>query len=1491
MRFWYGREISRSRIELYDAHGRIVHESAPWTVDSPGPALAELWPLTAGHYRLRVVEPPVNQNRFQILKLSDLRELPQSKELLDQVGLNLYKLQLQRGDRFFVQSHTAGAPALGYYIDPAGQRHDLPLSSSDQQTFQAETSGIYLFSMNLTGFQFWKAIEEFRVPTADPLIEGSLAGQGDRLVASYVTIPGLYYVLDVETLDRGLNFDAAITLSPFSWKTDSQQWLFRANQTETTIGIERVLASGGSLAYRVRLTPLSNIQPLPLNTTIDAPALGQADYYYLDSAPPYGTLMIEGAHMFLVVPNGSESSAISKEGSFTFTDLQSGVLLRVLARHDTTSWQVRTATTIRQPLLVGAPISLPFTSGLERYELNTSSLAGQFYQLALLNGNLDKTTVEFLNEDGATVSKSIDPQMNLWQASRTMGYRLVISGRGEVSIGSLTIQVSTQTQWPELTASVIQTVAAGQTAIYRMPRGQSRFYLDALTASPFARWSIFDQNGVVFTSQSLDTFTGNRLQDFDLQLPSENDYYLLADAVGSVPLTDLTFRWNATHDETRAIALNTIAAGELATAGDIVRLHWNLQRGDRVTFSQLDFDVAELMTQWHLLGYEPQLSLGQDFLVPVDGIYELVLMNKSPMAQRYSVTLRSADSAAAGRATAGFGLVRDGTVDGHSEKLIANIQVTAQVFALFDWQESAGTADVRLIIRKLTGETILDAFAFDRVFRLIEAGVYQVFLTSANQQTQNYRFVLRDLASAPTASIGQPFIETLGAYEAHLLRAVNASENELVLSREPSNTTAAMMSALPGGQTGALYAAGELAILLGNETAQSQDVVTNIVPLGDRPLLELNRITSVQLNSGENSFRFQASGEMLLEVRATGIGIAITDALGLEVQRNDRFFFIPAGGSYHLKLFNPSAGLQTSVELKEIVPKQRSLDLGTNVQDSIEPFDEHRYTFTVNRRSLLLFNIGFLERENVHLTDQAGREIRFYGEWLSSFLPTASIQELADGSYTLSITGARSQTYSLTISDLSNAEEISPGHLTYQLGPTESVKLYKLTLPAGQSMTLDPGFATTAQFEILLPTDLHIPAFRTFVPASNDGKPQEFYLFAYGAGSTIDMDLEATAQLQFNVAAGQTHAGILPGVQTRHLIHFTIDSPAVNFEFRTSSAQAWLLTPFGTRIPLPSTPLTNFPIGNYTLEVTSESLSSYEFKYQLIGNVPLITTNGSYVTSGDFYRLDLTETFRGEWLLLDTHGQPLSLNKLQIWNRSNSIPVGSDTKSLPAGLYWIRAVADQGLTETYQVRTQPVAFSFSDAVVGQLIGFDTGDQYTFARVRIPVPAANPLMVTQLQVPVGAAVRYRFVSVLQSEDDTPFAALTTDSILEWPLDGKLELAIEGAGAFKVKLINLVDAPHLIPGQAIQAQLSALDNRIAWSLPVDTNLSLVVQSLNPSNNNLIWRLYDSQGQFVTTWTPSTVWSIVSTMPLTLVATRATPATQSSQAIDIGLRVNVL
>lgn len=1491
---WGGNQSiqSRSRIELYDTHGQMVYASQPWTTGAPIVSQPAMWPVTAGQYRLRVVEPPVNMNEFQVSRLSSLPELPAEQEVQAKpFQYKVYQVGLQRGERLTMQSLTATMPPMAAAIGPLGQSLQLSTASGDTHSFEADMSGTFVVAVYGTGFRRWIAVNELRLPTSEPIIEGSLKNVGDSVFASFVTTPGLRYLFDALTLDPDLRLDGVSPAIALTGQ-DQHQTLFEARDTITSITVTRARAGASLANFKVRLAPLLDVSPLPLNTPIASPAVGQSAFYLLDSPPEYGRLMIEGTHRFLIVPNPVNGTALRSEGPVALSALnEGGILVRVQALADANPWFVRSVQTIRQSLTTAVPLPLTFTHGLERYELEFPSQAGQFYELELLNGQRDKYDILMLDRSGREIRSYDGPLANLWQASMSVPHRLVVAGRGSNSIGQLTLQVNTESDWPNLAEGKINAVAYGQRAFYRLPHGESPFYLNAFSAPSNSMWSVFDHNSRMLVTQPLYRAGHSQLQDLDLTLPTTGDHYLVVESLGGVPGTDLTFRWNATNRETRAVAINSTTAGTLASAGDSVTLRWNLQRGQFVEFSDLGIDRAVVSATWRSVDSPQLFNTDEPLLVPADGEFELQLVNLSSAPQNYAVTMRdSTANSTLGRGTAGFGTVREGTVEGFEELLVVNIQAEANTFAVLDWLGSEGNADLKVIVRKLTGEVIFEELAGDRVLKIKEAGAYEVLIGNQRFTPNAYRFVLRDLAAAPAVAIGQSITATIAPFEFYLARAVNTAVSDLVIVNNHPGLTPVMISTRASGQTGSVYAPGTLAVFLSNNTAASYAIDYSIDPIATRPLLELNQVSDVVLRGASTSYRFVASTPLTLEVKAIGLGAEFTDLFGYTVPRDERFFFIPAAGEYRLQLFSPTPDveLETTVELKAYLPEVSALALGTTVRRSIGLLDVHRYTFRIDTRSRVLLNLSFFERENVELLDDTGRQVNIYGENPTTTLPTISVQELAAGNYTLRIVGARPTDYSLTINLLSSATALEPGHLFAELGASESVRLYHVALQPGQALTLQSSFRNTAQFVTYLASDGHEPKYREFVPASADGVGQSFYLLVLGAGTTIELNMAVVEQFEFDLAADTLLAGTLPGPQTKRLVHVTFDSPDVFIDFNSSSASAWLLTPYGSRIPMFGRPLSGFPSGNYTLEIFTESQpASYRLSYQLIQNGPALSIGDATLVSGKFYRLELADDFRGRLLLQDEQGRPVASHHLEIWRKGMNNAEGTDTKFLAAGTYWVRALADPGTSVTYRLSMLPLVQSSSVAKLGDLVDLDLGAAYTFHRVKMAIPAGHLLMFSKLNLPDGLVARYRFLSPLIEEtENNPLAFVRWNQILTWPIDGTLELEFEGTGALEFELMDLASAAAVSFGQTMNSTMSPTLNHVAWRLPVDTSVSFVIEHLTPRNTSIQWQLLDSRGNQVATPLPGTVWSIVNSTPLYLVASRSTDI--SREPIELSMQL---
>ncbi len=668
--------------------------------------------------------------------------------------------------------------------------------------------------------------------------------------------------------------------------------------------------------------------------------------------------------------------------------------------------------------------------------------------MTVLNGQSANTSIRLLDESGREIQPINYQFPYAWAADMSGRYRLVIAGVGPASIGQLTFQVTTETEWPAIVDGSVQTVPSGQRAIFRLPANLSRYYFDAISANSTAVWNIFNQTGINLRAQLLNNL-GQLPADWEAEVPANQINYLMADATQSPTATALSFRLNTSSPEIRTVAVGAAASGNLALAGDTVRLQWNLQRGQRVQFSALAYSTQFVKAQWRPPGSQPSSPTDQVFLVPADGVYELSLMNTGATAQTYSVTLQNAPNLTLGKATAGFDAVREGSLTSFQQWLVTTVQVEANTLALFDWQSSVSNSNLRLSVRKMTGEEYYGGLAMDQFVRFDQAGAYQVYIVNQYLSQQSYRFVLRDVFTAPTVTIGQTYTDTLAAFERKLVRAANATATELIVTTGAEGMTSPTSTVI-GGQVGSLYAAGDVVALLDNTTANSQSTSVTIRQLSSQTVLQTDKVENVVLKPGWNHFLYEPTAAVTFEIKSSLAGGIVNDAYGQEVPRNERFITIPVAGKYIVSMFNSgTADLPTTIELKTYVPSQSVFTLGTTVSRSFAANEEHRYTFSLANRSQLLFGFnGFFEREYIELKDAQGRLVYFYDNFGSNFLNN-TIQELAAGDYTLRITGKRDQDYSLAIHDLASAAVIAPGQLTSQLAAGEAVRLYRVHLQPG----------------------------------------------------------------------------------------------------------------------------------------------------------------------------------------------------------------------------------------------------------------------------------------------------------------------------------------------------------------------------------------------------------------------------------------------------------
>ena len=146
---WSGdRSIGNiSRYELYDGHGTLLHVLSPTTSRGPGTAaLQAYWPVVAGEYRLRKIDPPLASGMFRIYRASELPELPASRIVTesDNWPLDFYKANLTAGDRVYLESLSV-VRTMPVVFNPLGERITLSAVQSTDQILDVGLSGDYIF--------------------------------------------------------------------------------------------------------------------------------------------------------------------------------------------------------------------------------------------------------------------------------------------------------------------------------------------------------------------------------------------------------------------------------------------------------------------------------------------------------------------------------------------------------------------------------------------------------------------------------------------------------------------------------------------------------------------------------------------------------------------------------------------------------------------------------------------------------------------------------------------------------------------------------------------------------------------------------------------------------------------------------------------------------------------------------------------------------------------------------------------------------------------------------------------------------------------------------------------------------------------------------------------------------------------------------------------------------------------------------------------------
>ncbi len=384
------------------------------------------------------------------------------------------------------------------------------------------------------------------------------------------------------------------------------------------------------------------------------------------------------------------------------------------------------------------------------------------------------------------------------------------------------------------------------------------------------------------------------------------------------------------------------------------------------------------------------------------------------------------------------------------------------------------------------------------------------------------------------------------------------------------------------------------------------------------------------------------------------------------------------------------------------------------------------------------------------------------------------------------------------------------------------------------------------------------------------------------------MKLELAEVVQMNAAVGTQVAATISGVQTKHVIRFSIASPDVAFSFIASEASARLVTPLGNRVPISDRPFSGLVSGDYMLEVFPNSSSAnYRFAYYYLQNSPTVSLAGSSMNSSSWYRLDLTNDFQGRMILQDSTGQILNEAALEVYRQGASSREGTGNVSLKAGTYWLRVAGSTIASLTYQFRGLPVLGSFTTAAVGETVSLNAGDSYAIHRIEIPLAPGTPLLLGKFNGPASMSARYRIFSPLVDVLETAtFLQLRPDTVFYSEMASKLQIEFEGVGAVDLQLLDLAAAPLLNFDQLSTRTFDATTQRLAWKLPVSTNASFSVEQLQAASAGVQWKLVDALGNTVTSLATGKVWSIVNTSPLYIVASKT-----SAQSIDVTIKLQLL
>ncbi len=541
---WPGDQVigPLSRFQLFDDFGNLLHELRPNLAGGPGTAQQPVRiPLPPGGYRLRAIDAPAAYGIFRLYRESGLSPLPVDRSLgnSDIWPLDTYEVSMVAGTRqYFVSLEST--EVVRAVFDPLGRQVSINQSDNHDQYFDAPLSGHYIVLVNRVGYQsFATTAQNETVTDINAPIAGRLDKPGQIKNLQLAATSGEIYLFDMQDVGGGITTTLVGVHQSAKQLTD-RQWLVRPESDRIDLRLERLTGDPSQVDYIIRYSKVSATDPLPVDTSIPGPAVGQFDAYQIpdELAEP---LLLEGDVVFYVVELKVNGLNVRPHfGSVLLSPLSPASFVPRLVLIGSTAssqpWRAIAPERISRELDFDAPNLMSFEHGLEQFEFAFEAQPGEFVTSLRVdagNGRMSNlfstnfSLLDPLNRIVPTVNSG--PRELLWQIGIPGDHRLVVRGDGISTRGQAAIATSISRNWAELSVGNVESIDPQSIKFYSIPIGTTSLVLSTDQSSRVITWRVFDQNGSTIISASTRDRVTRLPKDLHVELLATELYFLKVD--------------------------------------------------------------------------------------------------------------------------------------------------------------------------------------------------------------------------------------------------------------------------------------------------------------------------------------------------------------------------------------------------------------------------------------------------------------------------------------------------------------------------------------------------------------------------------------------------------------------------------------------------------------------------------------------------------------------------------------------------------------------------------------------------------------------------------------------------------------------------------------------------------------------------------------------------------------------------------------------------